>query len=105
MSPVDESFVEKLEMHATELKEGMLFSKHELLDVESDEDYIDVHQPETPYDDMLTKAMNIESPANEEAPSSSFRNPIEKIKKIIANVQDAETVSYTHLTLPTKVTG
>ena len=43
---------------------------------------------------MLTEAMNTEFPAHAEAPSSSSRHrPTEKIKEIIANVQDAEMQS------------
>ena len=56
-TPDAESWHNTLELLATELA-SELISKHELIDVEDDLDNIDEFVNETPYDQMMTEAMN-----------------------------------------------
>ena len=86
-TPDVESWQDKLELLATEL-EGELIPKTQLLDVEDDLDNIDEFVKETPYDHMMTEAMNNEQP-DHEAPSSSSRT-YDKIDDILTSVDDLE---------------
>tara|TARA_A100001015_G_scaffold295019_1_gene373464 strand:+ start:2357 stop:2653 length:297 start_codon:yes stop_codon:yes gene_type:complete len=89
-TPDVEFWHKKLELLATELA-SELISKHELIDVEDDTDNIDQFVNETPYDQMMTEAMNNEHPDHEEAPSSSSRyRTYDKIDEILKSVDDLE---------------
>ena len=90
-TPDVESWHDKLELLATEIAEEILISKHDLLDVEDDTDNIDEFVNETPYDQMMTEAMNNETHDHEEAPSSSSRyQTTDKIDEILKSVDDLE---------------
>ena len=70
-TPDVESWRDNLELLATQLSEEILILKHDLFDVENDTDNIDQFVDETPYNQMMTEAMNNEHHDHEEAPSSS----------------------------------
>jgi len=91
-TPVGESLPDQTELLATELMESLLISKHDLLDIEDETDNIDEFTNETPYDILMTKAMNNDlehEPVEAPSSSSRYRNT-DKIDAILHSVEDQD---------------